>query len=311
MRDYFDITIDGFINKRNKGGASGHAARHVYTINRDFHLLNPGVFYFYDTLDTRFCNYKEFYKTDLPIPVFQYHRRAGLNAVIIPLSGYHEYRSTHIPEFSDKTAFHEKASVIFWRGVLSGSIPFRGTLWHTHSIVGLSDLTDDQKLALLRKSLRFNICERSLDSDIIDARIVRPQSDTPMMKGQNFLEHLWESAVPREKHFGYRYLLALDGYDGPSSWYWMLNTNSVVFRQDSDWEMFGDVYFSPWIHYIPIQKDGSDIIEKYEWCERNPAEMVQITQNARAAWKIVFDSDYRNVRQEHLYKTYNIWASQS
>lgn len=38
----------------------------------------------------------------------------------------------------------------------------------------------------------------------------------------------------------------------------------------------------PWLHYVPIRGDFSDLVEKVEWCDRNRDECREIGQRAKA-----------------------------
>jgi hypothetical protein len=71
----------------------------------------------------------------------------------------------------------------------------------------------------------------------------------------------------------YKYILDIDG--NASTWdatAWKLNSGSVIFKAKSPWrQWFYDEYL-PWIHYIPIADDFSDLQEKYQWCETHAKE---------------------------------------
>ncbi len=116
------------------------------------------------------------------------------------------------------------------------------------------------------------LAEQGATDDRLDVGMVFPfqQGD---MRHHAVLSNLIKSRATVSEHFSHRYLLALDGYDGPSSWYWMLNSNSDVIRQKSDWLMFGDSYFVPWVHFVPIAEDASDIMDVFDWCEKKPSDV--------------------------------------
>jgi hypothetical protein len=40
--------------------------------------------------------------------------------------------------------------------------------------------------------------------------------------------------------------------------------------------------FKPYVHYIPLSYDGSDLLEKIQWAREHDAEVQQIVANARA-----------------------------
>jgi hypothetical protein len=40
--------------------------------------------------------------------------------------------------------------------------------------------------------------------------------------------------------------------------------------------------FKPYVHYVPLSYDGSDLLQKIEWARQHDAEAQQIARNARA-----------------------------
>ena len=57
----------------------------------------------------------------------------------------------------------------------------------------------------------------------------------------------------------------------------------------------------PYVHYIPIQYDLSDLIEKIEWVEKNDEEAKKIAEKARDFSRYYFSSDFqKNYIQETI-----------
>ena len=68
---------------------------------------------------------------------------------------------------------------------------------------------------------------------------------------------------------------------------WMLLSQSVVFMSDTrqqgaltSWMM--ESFLEPYIHYIPIASDYTDVDEKVAWCENNLDKVIIIPQRATA-----------------------------
>ena len=79
--------------------------------------------------------------------------------------------------------------------------------------------------------------------------------------------------IPQKDMIGYKYILDVDG--NSSTWdatAWKLNSGSVIMKSDSPWVQwfYGD--YLPWVHYVPIADDFSDIQEKFLWCESHQNE---------------------------------------
>jgi hypothetical protein len=83
----------------------------------------------------------------------------------------------------------------------------------------------------------------------------------------------YELWIDNKEMVNYKYILDVDGnactWDATA---WKLNSGSVIMKTKSPWrQWFYDDYI-PWVHYIPIADDFSDLQEKYHWCEDHPVE---------------------------------------
>ena len=75
---------------------------------------------------------------------------------------------------------------------------------------------------------------------------------------------------PPEELVQYKYLISLDG--SASSWKrvaLILATGSVLLLQHR-WQQFFYPGLTPWVHYVPIAHDLSNIREQYQWLQNNP-----------------------------------------
>lgn len=77
--------------------------------------------------------------------------------------------------------------------------------------------------------------------------------------------------LSREEQMNYKYILCIEGADISSGFGWVLLSNSVPicpypFRFET-WFFNG---LKPWVHFVPIKIDGSDLEDVYNWCESNP-----------------------------------------
>src|SRR5947209_11205258 len=140
----------------NTRQVSNKQRRTIQTINRDLAIMDARLPYCFDFQDGRRHDYRVIFGTRRAIPVFQYHRRRGLQAIIHPLRHYHEYPSRKLPNISDTKTFREKRSKVFWRGNLNGRITTPSGLKGA-SAVAASDISDSEKVSLLRSFLRFSL----------------------------------------------------------------------------------------------------------------------------------------------------------
>lgn len=106
--------------------------------------------------------------------------------------------------------------------------------------------------------------------------------------------------IDNKEMVDYKYILDIDGnactWDATA---WKLNSGSVIMKAKSPWrQWFYDEYL-PWVHYIPIADDFSDLQEKYQWCETHPLECERMIIRC----KDLFQKTYRFSNIIHYVKT--------
>ena len=80
----------------------------------------------------------------------------------------------------------------------------------------------------------------------------------------------------------YKYLLDVDGVTCTfTSLSWKLLTGSVVLKQITSDIMWYYPNLIPWEHYIPVQKDLGDLVEKVIWAKTHDTEARLIAENGR------------------------------
>ena len=95
--------------------------------------------------------------------------------------------------------------------------------------------------------------------------------------------------MERHDMINYKYILDIDG--NASTWdatAWKLNSGSVIFKTDSNWEQWFYKEYKPWVHYVPVADDFSDIQERYKWCEANPKKCVEMIRNAKELFQTIY-----------------------
>jgi hypothetical protein len=79
----------------------------------------------------------------------------------------------------------------------------------------------------------------------------------------------------------YKYLLVVDGWVSPDRLYYHLTSNSVILYTGLFLDWFIGV-LEPFVHYVPVKFDYTDLEEKVQWLRENDDKARQITRNAKA-----------------------------
>ena len=127
---------------------------------------------------------------------------------------------------------------------------------------------------------RVQLCSLSLAMpELIDARFTHfAQLAEPVPA----LEPLRGEWVSFEKQFKYKYHILVDGNASAySASGWKFFTNALVFKPNSSWVQWYYGQLQPWVHYVPIEADLSDLLDKIQWAIQNDLQSKTIAKNSR------------------------------
>jgi len=185
----------------------------------------------------------------------RYSRRYGSSiGVLWPRKTYHFPNVFH----NDTIRWEDKKDMVFWRGSATGPI------------------LDEQQVP--GKTNRRKIVElaQSYNRSDIDVAF------SSLGKFQDQFSHLKRPSTPRTKIFEFKYVLNIEGHDYSSSfphalYSWSCPFHPYPFSVES--VFFRDL--KPWIHFVPLHLNGSDLLEKLEYCRANENICKQIGENGR------------------------------
>ncbi len=95
----------------------------------------------------------------------------------------------------------------------------------------------------------------------------------------------------------FKYVIDLPGHTYSTKSYWMLFLKRPMFyvepNQKFDWEK----KLKPWKHYIPVKRDFSDLVERYDWAQSNPEKVHELTAN-------LFDFGMNRMSPENVHENF-------
>ena len=146
----------------------------------------------------------------------------------------------------------DKESKVFWRGTTTGD-----------------------RVDLLKRWIHY-------DSNVIDIAFHKTGSSYRGKFLGNYLEsHNKRQQASVDEMLKYRYLLSVEGNDVPTGLKWMLYSNSVVLMSPptmSSWAM--EDLLLPFVHYIPLADDYSNLFEMVQWAEEHQDACQVISKRA-------------------------------
>jgi hypothetical protein len=128
----------------------------------------------------------------------------------------------------------------------------------------------------LTKNIRIKLCEISTQSpDYLDAKLVEDPARHESIK------HLIGNRFNFEDFLNYKYLPNVTGTMASSpALQWRLLSNSVTLQQETDEIQWFYRALKPYVHYVPVKHDLSDLIEKIEWSQSHDDLCKQIADNS-------------------------------
>lgn len=217
--------------------------------------------------------------------VFQYNRRKGdRTSVLWRLPNYFEPTRGlgHPPKETgeDSIDFSDKIPKVFWRGGVSGVHRPNPYERKTVPLITQKNIEDPR---LRNRYSRINAVMSNYHDDFADIKFSGNTIDQYVSEDVRERE-VFTAAVHTSEMMTYKYLLCPAGNDVSSALYWVIRSNSVAFKEETEYETIPDYFLKPWVHYIPVMPGMYDLRDKYNFCEANTAYCEWIVENAKEAY---------------------------
>lgn len=95
------------------------------------------------------------------------------------------------------------------------------------------------------------------------------------------------SKLTPEQQSNYKYLIHVDGHVAAFRLSLELSMGCCILIVESceKWKMWFSGLLEPYVHYVPIKSDLSDLIDQIKWCRKNDDKCKQIAQNSLKLYK--------------------------
>lgn len=212
----------------------------------------------------------------LEIPILSFASTKDLvesnKVVLIPdwdaILGY-SYTFKHIDQNLAKYPWHKKQAKVFWRGSPTGAGPEN------------NDLNGTDRLRFLNYAK---------DLPFVDAAFNTYATQmNPEFQAKVAAIHKLKPYVRPEDSIIYKYLIDIDGNScSYARMAWILYSNSVLFKHMSNKVQWYYSQMQPYVHYIPIANDFSNLQSQFTWAESHQIEVEAIALNGRKLAMKVF-----------------------
>ncbi len=166
----------------------------------------------------------------------------------------------------------DKQSTLIWRGGVTG----------VESKLGKTQLTTHSN-----GGPRIQVVSSYYHQNIKDVDIAF-QEGSPTVAWAPY-EYRNEANLVRGMHTSmadqlrFKYILMLEGNDVSTGLKWQLASNSIVFMAKPTTVSFAmEDLLIPFVHYVPLKDDYSNIIEMVQWARKNDGKCKWISEQATA-----------------------------
>ena len=171
----------------------------------------------------------------------------GLN-VLLPLNNSRHWKPVEDVVHMD-IPWEEKKNSVIWRGAATGF---------------------DKRIPLVEKW--YNFKDKSIDVGF-----------TNFVNGYkgNSNSSLVKDYVSMKDMLKHKYIISVEGNDVASNLKWVLASNSVCIMPKptvESWLMESKLI--PWVHYVPVKEDFSDLYDRFLYCMKNEDKMRKIIKNS-------------------------------
>jgi len=107
------------------------------------------------------------------------------------------------------------------------------------------------------------------------------KEDIERYKSIGLENHLTHKRFTITEHVNFKYLISVDGWT--AAWMrvpWILATNSVLLKQESLKVEWFDYALKPYVHYYPVRRDLSDLLDAIDYLEKHQELAQEIVRNA-------------------------------
>ncbi|KAJ3006259.1 UNVERIFIED_CONTAM: F-actin-capping protein subunit alpha [Siphonaria sp. JEL0065] len=187
---------------------------------------------------------------------------------------------------ADSVPWESKTIVLFWRGSTTGGRYEEGSQWRLFHRTRLLEWEKG-----FARRFPESVCDAGKMNDcegkethgkvLVDIGINMPaNAEDDFVKKYIHKMYWYKSYLSFQDTLKMKYLLVVDGNTWPGRLQWYLGTNSVVLYNG----IFVDYFMAklvPWTHYVPVERDFSDLEEKILWLQQNDDKAKQISLNAQ------------------------------
>lgn len=130
-------------------------------------------------------------------------------------------------------------------------------------------------------------------SRYLDVGITKWNCRPRKIMGQKNLQYIDKDNLPFDivdkldysEQMKYRYIVHIEGHTESYRLSTELNMGSVILMVKSEYQLWYSHLLQPWVHFVPVKSDLSNLIQRIKWCEKNLEKCREIVENSKLFYK--------------------------
>ena len=256
---------------------------------------------------------------DREFPIFNFNRHVSVTKqCLVFWDRIFNLENTYHVE--DNISWDNKLDKVIWRGSATGNnfkYSLHGKLISKKRNLFSNYLKTEKTITnedLFRFS-RYNFCQKFKNNSLVDVGftkdtidLVKDERKKNMPDDNLNLDKFFTEIIKSKKKITemleYKYQLALEGNDWATSLIWQLGANCVVLMPPITFHNIYTSQLKPWIHYVPIKADFSDLVEIIEFMRENDELSKNISKNASVYISRFGNEDLQNKINQGIISKY-------
>ena len=208
---------------------------------------------------------------------------------ILSMSKMDMYADVLIPSHEDWGRVQVDDSKFFPKSHINFDCDFN-TSWDSKKPIAVFRGSSTGYGTTIETNQRLKVSHLAKDNDCIDAGITKWNTRPRKFMGNSYLQtidvdklslDLVGKLTPLEQS-NYKYIIHIEGHVSAFRLSYEMNMGSVILLVESDWKLWYSDMIKPYVHYVPVKKDLSDLVAIIEWCKENDEKCNEIAENAVA-----------------------------
>ena len=195
------------------------------------------------------------------LPVLSFCKKDCYKDILIPVPA-------SLPNFKDNVSWESKEKKLVWRGSTTGTKTSHKTLF---------ELSHRYRLVNWARDYKKYVWEYlGIAVDIELSAVIQCDGNCEEFKKKTVM-----SRLSYDEQFKSKYLIVVDGNGWTFRFPTFLGSNSLILY-NGVYNVWFSKLIKPYVHYLPIKADYSDLIEQLEYAKNHDDEMKKIAENARS-----------------------------